>query len=234
MAIQKDSFRMAMIEQVDITPQRQFELIPKLGNAVVAFGDANDIDAKFNKLQLFYQHVATKVGWNKYSIIDLQYQNQIVAKIKGAEDQLADSVRTLQLLQQIAQDAETKSSDSLHLIAQDNEENSTNVSLVMQSMQREEGQMQSKDTGTATPAAQPLPAGVDAKKAAVAAPSSSMPAIKTPVVSNAAATPADKAPAKKLAPVVAKPKLKPAAEKPKALLPKAKNSEAVKKPVNEY
>lgn len=253
MAIQKDPFRMAMIEQVDITSERQFELMPKLGNAVVVFGDANDIEAKFSKLQLFYQHVAPKVGWNKYSVINLQYKNQVVAKIKGAEDQLADSVRTLQLLQQIAQDAETKSNDSLHLIAQDNEENSTNVSLVMQSMQRDEGQMQPNATVLVAPVFQPLPTVVATKKVVVAAPPQAVTAIKTPAVGNAVTTvakpiakpvvkpavplvakPADKAAVKMAAPVVVKPKAKPVAEKPKALLPKAANSEGVKKPVNEY
>ena len=36
--IQKDSFRMALIDQVDITPQRNFDMIPKIGKQVMIGG----------------------------------------------------------------------------------------------------------------------------------------------------------------------------------------------------
>ena len=47
MAIRKDSFSMAMIEQVDITPQRNFEIIPKFGNTIIVLGDARNAAALF-------------------------------------------------------------------------------------------------------------------------------------------------------------------------------------------
>ena len=43
-----------------------------------------------------------KAGWNNYSVINVQYKNQVVAKRKGAEDITADSLRTLQIMQMIA------------------------------------------------------------------------------------------------------------------------------------
>jgi cell division protein FtsQ len=67
MAIQKDTFNMAMIDQVDITPQRSFEMIPKIGNNIIVFGDATNVEEKFYKLQLFYRQVMVKAGWSKYS-----------------------------------------------------------------------------------------------------------------------------------------------------------------------
>jgi len=137
LAIQKDTFRTAIIDQVDITAQRNFEMIPKIGNAVIVFGDANNLDEKFNKLQLFYQQVMVKAGWNKYSSINLQYKGQIVAKRKGAEDKSSDSLRTLQLMQVIADNAEKQASDSLHTIVADNENNTTNSNIVEQSMERD-------------------------------------------------------------------------------------------------
>ena len=139
LAIQKDSFRTAIVDQIDITPQRSFQLIPKIGNNIIVLGDAINLDEKFNKLQLFYQQVMVKAGWNKYSEIDISYAGQIVAKRKGAEDKSADSLRTLQLMQAIAENAEKQSSDSLQMIVQDNENNSTNINLVQQSMERETG-----------------------------------------------------------------------------------------------
>ena len=105
LGIQKDSFGMAMIEQVDITPQRIFEMVPKIGNQVIVFGDGTDVEEKLNKLKLFYKSIMVKAGWNSYSVINVQYKNQVVAKRKGAEDIKADSLRTLQIMQMIVERA---------------------------------------------------------------------------------------------------------------------------------
>lgn len=138
LAIQKDSFRMAMIEQVDITQQRTFEMIPKIGNQVIVFGDASAVEEKFNKLELFYKKVMVKAGWSNYSIINLQYKNQVVAKIRGAEDVVADSLRTLQLMQLIVYNAEKRSGDSLQNNMPDNDNNVVDSSMIQQSIQRDE------------------------------------------------------------------------------------------------
>jgi cell division protein FtsQ len=138
LAIQKDSFRMAMIDQVDITPQRSFEMIPKIGNQLIVFGDATAAEEKFNKLELFYKEVMVKSGWNKYSVINVQYKNQVVAKRRGAEDKTADSVRTLQIMQVIAANAAKQSEDSLQTILQDNNNNTADSSMIQQSIQRED------------------------------------------------------------------------------------------------
>ena len=136
LAIQKDTFNTAIIDQVDITPQRSFELIPKIGNTIIVFGDATDVEEKFNKLKLFYRQVMVKAGWSKYSVLNMQYKGQVVAKRKGAEDKSIDSLRTLQLMQFIAENAERQSNDSMHMIVQDNENNSTDFNLVQQSIER--------------------------------------------------------------------------------------------------
>ena len=137
MAIQKDTFNTAIIDQIDITPQRSFEMIPKIGNTIIVFGNATDVDEKFNKLQLFYRQVMVKAGWNKYSVLNMEYKGQVVAKRKGAEDKSIDSLRTLQLMQLIADNAEKQSNDSMHRIVQDNENNSTDFNLVQQSIERD-------------------------------------------------------------------------------------------------
>ena len=138
LAVQKDSFCMALIDQIDITAQRNFELIPKIGNTVITLGSAADVENKFKKLRLFYQNVMVKAGWDYYSVVGLQYSNQIVAKRKGAEDASSDSLRTLELMKLIAYNAELQASDSLQTIVQDNEHNSTNANLIQQSFQRDD------------------------------------------------------------------------------------------------
>lgn len=138
LAIQKDSFRMALIDQVDITPAREFEMIPKIGNQLIVFGNGSDAEEKLSKLQLFYKEVMVKAGWNNYSVINVQYKNQVVAKKRGAEDIAADSLRTLQIMQSIAERAKQQANDSLQIIQQDNERNTVDSSMVQQSIEREE------------------------------------------------------------------------------------------------
>lgn len=136
--VQKNPFWMAMIEQVDITKQRTFELVPKIGNSLINFGDATNAAEKLDRLLLFYKQVLVKCGWDYYSSISVQFANQVVAKRKGAEDKTADSLRTLQMMQMIAWNAEHLANDSAQTIVLDNEKNTTNVSLIQQSIERDD------------------------------------------------------------------------------------------------
>ncbi|MBL0200371.1 MAG: hypothetical protein IPP81_09400 [Chitinophagaceae bacterium] len=139
LALQKDSFSMAMVDQIDITPQRLFEMIPKIGNQLIVFGDATDVDTKLQKLKLFYKEVMVKAGWNKYSVINVQYKNQVVAKRKGAEDVAADSLRTLQIMKFIAERAQQQAEDSVQQIIQpDNIRNTADSTMIQQSIQRDD------------------------------------------------------------------------------------------------
>ena len=138
LALQKDSFCMAMIEQVDITPQRIFEMTPKIGNQLIVFGDGTDVDLKLNKLKLFYKEIMVKAGWNNYSVINVQYKNQVVAKRRGAEDIVADSLRTLQLMNMIAERAKKEANDSLQIILPDNNRNTVDSTMIQQSIQRDD------------------------------------------------------------------------------------------------
>lgn len=82
--IQQDSFLMAQVAQVDITPQKTFEITPVLGDQVIKIGNAEDLDEKFSKLKSFYQQVWAKAGFEKYETIDVQYKNQVVAVKRGS------------------------------------------------------------------------------------------------------------------------------------------------------
>lgn len=137
-AIQQDSFAMAMIDQVDVTPQRTFIMIPKIGNTTISFGDGADAAGKLNKLKLFYKQIMMKAGWSYYTNVDVQYTGQVVAKRKNAEDKTADSLRSLQMMKLVAMDAEQRATDSLLTILQDNEHNTTNTNLIQQSFQRDD------------------------------------------------------------------------------------------------
>ncbi len=109
--ILKDPFWMAQIDQVDINAGT-FEMIPKVGNQIILFGNADNYEEKFNNLLTFYKQVATKVGWNKYSKINVQYKGQVVAVKRGMQDVLLDSMRTKQLMESLVLNAQKMANDS--------------------------------------------------------------------------------------------------------------------------
>lgn len=85
--IAADPFWQAQVDQIVITPQRGFELTPKLGDHVIAFGDGTDIEKKFSKLLAFYKEGLSKVGWNNYSRIDVAYDNEVVCTRRNGGEQ---------------------------------------------------------------------------------------------------------------------------------------------------
>lgn len=136
--ILNDNFLMAMIDQIAITNERHFEMIPKIGDQLIIFGDANNQTEKFDKLRLFYKKLFPQQGINKYSLIDLHYKNQVVAKLKGKEDVIADSLRTIQYMKALAAYSAKMASDSSQTISEDNAKNSTDISFILESLQRDE------------------------------------------------------------------------------------------------
>lgn len=110
--IANDPFWMSQIDQTDITPDRTFEMIPKLGNQVIRFGTVENYQEKFRKLLAFYRQVQTKTGWNKYSIIDLQFDRQVVAVKRNAAEIKADSIAAIRIMKQIIEQAKINSADS--------------------------------------------------------------------------------------------------------------------------
>ena len=82
-------------------------------------------------------------------MINVQYKNQVVAKRRGAEDIVADSLRTLQLMNMIAERAKKEANDSLQIILPDNNRNTVDSTMIQQSIQR--------DDNYESPAANELP-----------------------------------------------------------------------------
>lgn len=76
--ISGNDFWKAQIAQVYINNDREIELVPRLGNNIVILGDVSDMEEKFDNLMDVYQKGFKNTGWEKYSIINLKYKNQIV------------------------------------------------------------------------------------------------------------------------------------------------------------
>ncbi len=77
--LMNDAFWMAQIEQVACTAQNQFILYPQIGDHSIILGDGNNLEAKFRKLFIFYKEVLAKTGWDRYSTINVQFKDQVVA-----------------------------------------------------------------------------------------------------------------------------------------------------------
>lgn len=98
-----DSFWMAQIQQINITPEQTFEIIPTIGNQLILFGDTTNYKNKFNRLKIFYQKAWLKTGLEKYAILDLRFNKQIVATRKGAGTTHIDTLQTQQWMQKFIQ-----------------------------------------------------------------------------------------------------------------------------------
>lgn len=84
--ITSDPFWSAEVEQVNITPEREFEITPKLGDHVIEFGDGEEVEKKFSKLLAFYKEGLNKVGWNNYAKINVAYENEVVCTRRSGEE----------------------------------------------------------------------------------------------------------------------------------------------------
>lgn len=90
--IYNNEFWNAQVGQIDITPDRKFELIPVVGDHIIKLGDGENIDEKLNKLYVFYKQVMSKVGFNKYAALDVEFKGQVVA-IKKEPTSPVDSIQ---------------------------------------------------------------------------------------------------------------------------------------------
>lgn len=90
--IGEDAFWNAQVGQIDITPERKFELIPVVGSHVIKLGTGYSTAEKLDRLMVFYRQVLSKAGLAKYSALDVQFNNQVVAVRRGPTNKV-DSIQ---------------------------------------------------------------------------------------------------------------------------------------------
>jgi cell division protein FtsQ len=73
-----DEFLSAQITHVFINQYHEFELIPRVGDQRILFGDASHVKGKFKKLEYFYSEGISRAGWENYDTINLMNRNQVV------------------------------------------------------------------------------------------------------------------------------------------------------------
>lgn len=76
--IENNEFWRAQIAQIDIDGAGEVELYPQVGKQTIRFGKPVNISEKFHKLELFYQQILPRKGWDHYDWVNVKYENQIV------------------------------------------------------------------------------------------------------------------------------------------------------------
>ncbi|NOT49838.1 MAG: FtsQ-type POTRA domain-containing protein [Chitinophagaceae bacterium] len=110
-----DPFWMAQVAQIDITPERTFEMTPVVGNHIVKLGNGDAIDKKFHRLMVFYKQVLSKTGFDKYKVIDVQYEGQVVASKYGLEK--GDTVQARKNVEKLLQQSKNAQNDTMRQVS---------------------------------------------------------------------------------------------------------------------
>lgn len=90
--LSSDTFLTSLIEQVVVNNQKEFELIPRIGNHTILLGDVSELQEKFSKLEIFYRDGLNHVGWNGYSQVNLKYKNEVYCKKRIADKTIVKPV----------------------------------------------------------------------------------------------------------------------------------------------
>jgi cell division protein FtsQ len=86
--LQGDKFWNSQIEQIFVEPNLDVEIIPSVGDHRIIIGKIENYPENLKKLQLFYDKGLKETGWTRYSVINLKFKNQVVCKLKNANQNL--------------------------------------------------------------------------------------------------------------------------------------------------
>ena len=70
------------IVQIYVDTHGDIRLIPAKGDHTIIFGPIDDYEAKFERLDEFYDEVLDEKGWNSYKTLNLKFKGQVVAEKK--------------------------------------------------------------------------------------------------------------------------------------------------------
>lgn len=66
------------IVQLYVNEQADIELVPKVGNQRIILGNADHLEDKFSRLEIFYRSIVPKMGIDAYKTVNLKYTDQLV------------------------------------------------------------------------------------------------------------------------------------------------------------
>ena len=78
--IAQDKFWRNQIVQINVLADGSMEIVPRVGDHIVYLGMPVNVEKKLDRLRKFYLYGLNKAGWNKYSYISVEFNNQIICK----------------------------------------------------------------------------------------------------------------------------------------------------------
>lgn len=96
----QDSFWNTQIAQIELREQGQYQMVPTVGNHLIVFGTGYQVAEKFHKLMVFYKRVLAQAGMEKYKVLNLAYDKQIVATKTSAPAKV-DSLQALRKINEL-------------------------------------------------------------------------------------------------------------------------------------
>ena len=78
--IMQDKFWQNQIVQINVLPDLTMELVPRVGDHIIFIGTPLGVAKKLERMRKFYLYGLNKAGWNKYSYINVEFDNQIICK----------------------------------------------------------------------------------------------------------------------------------------------------------
>ena len=55
-------------------------MVPRVGRHLLEIGSADNVGEKLDRLMHFYRKGLDEIGWNKYSVISVAYDGQVVCR----------------------------------------------------------------------------------------------------------------------------------------------------------
>ncbi len=89
-----DEFWSAHVEQIYLNNHGEMELVPKVGDHKIIFGNSGEMEEKFWKLKTFYTEGLNYTGWDRYDTLNLQFNNQVVCTKKNYKPSIRNSNNT--------------------------------------------------------------------------------------------------------------------------------------------
>lgn len=81
--IQQDAFWNKQIQQINVLKNGDIELTPRIGQHTILLGESTRFREKLARLKRFYTEGLNKAGWNKYTTLNLKYDNQVICTQKS-------------------------------------------------------------------------------------------------------------------------------------------------------
>ena len=78
--LQSESRWRSAFTQIYVYPDNKIELVPRVGDFIVKMGSLDRYEAKLKKLDKFLKVLPKYHSWDKYSIINLEFKDQVVCR----------------------------------------------------------------------------------------------------------------------------------------------------------